>query len=197
MANRMNQAHKLYCYVDETGQDTKGTFFIVAVVITDERRPLEAYLESAEVITGKKTKWMKTSDTVRQAYIRTLAEEIFPGMIFVKNYRSDILNFDEPEVLATAQALNLYREQHRIAENRYKATITIDGLSKTMAVRIGSELRKLGVKTRKVVGSRDEASAIVRLADAIAGLVREAQEGRMEYKKLKSKLGRNGKLHDL
>ncbi len=25
---------KLYCYADETGQDTKGAFFLVAVVIT-------------------------------------------------------------------------------------------------------------------------------------------------------------------
>jgi hypothetical protein len=29
---------KLYCYVDETGQDTLGQFFIVSVVITEDIR---------------------------------------------------------------------------------------------------------------------------------------------------------------
>jgi hypothetical protein len=28
----------LYCYVDETGQDTNGKFFVVSVVIADSRR---------------------------------------------------------------------------------------------------------------------------------------------------------------
>ena len=34
----MSDAHKqkLYCYVDETGQDTKGAMFLVVVVITAE-----------------------------------------------------------------------------------------------------------------------------------------------------------------
>ncbi|MDP2909665.1 MAG: hypothetical protein Q8N69_01165 [bacterium] len=31
---------KLYCYVDETGQDTKSEFFIVVVVVNDENQEL-------------------------------------------------------------------------------------------------------------------------------------------------------------
>ncbi len=29
---------KLYCYVDESGQDTKGDIFVVSVVVTDDNR---------------------------------------------------------------------------------------------------------------------------------------------------------------
>jgi hypothetical protein len=31
---------KLFCYVDETGQDTQGRLFVVSVVITDQERDL-------------------------------------------------------------------------------------------------------------------------------------------------------------
>lgn len=31
-------AKKLYCYVDETGQDTKGKLFIVVVVIVENSK---------------------------------------------------------------------------------------------------------------------------------------------------------------
>ena len=27
---------KIYCYVDETGQDTLGQFFIISVVVTED-----------------------------------------------------------------------------------------------------------------------------------------------------------------
>jgi hypothetical protein len=29
---------KLYCYLDETGQDTEGDLFLVSVVITEQER---------------------------------------------------------------------------------------------------------------------------------------------------------------
>lgn len=194
----MNRSHKLYCYIDETGQDTLGEFFIVAIIVTDSgQRELEKKLEAIETSTGKKTKWMKTRDKIRTDYANALVNQELPAMIFVKNFVPGKPGFDELEVLATAQALNVYREENTIANDNYRATIIVDGLSKTMAVHMGSEFRKLGVKTRKVIGQRDESNAIIRLADAIAGLVREAHEGRQEYKMLKAKLKRNRRLYEL
>mgnify|MGYP001561723993 CR=1 FL=1 len=51
--------NKLYCYVDENGQDTKGKIFIVSVVVTTkERNELLILCEHLEKITGKrKDKW--------------------------------------------------------------------------------------------------------------------------------------------
>jgi hypothetical protein len=51
-----------YCYVDETGQDTLGQFFIVSVVVTEsERDSLTAELDMIERLSGKgKVKWTQT-----------------------------------------------------------------------------------------------------------------------------------------
>lgn len=193
----MASPHKLYCYVDETGQDTLGAFFIVAIVVTDnQQHELERSLEAIEKTTGKKTKWMKTRDKVRTAYAEALMQQELPAMIFLKKY-SDKNDFDDLEVLATAQAINTFREVHSIREDEYKLTITVDGLSKTVAARMASEFRKLGIKPRKIVGKKDESSAIIRLADAIAGLAREAHEGRPDYKRLEAKLKRTKTLREL
>ena len=81
------QTHKLYCYVDETGQDTTGKFFIVAIVVADKRRDdLQQWLEAIERDSGKRTKWMKTSDKSRCAYIEALIDGEPPAQIYAKTY---------------------------------------------------------------------------------------------------------------
>ncbi len=42
---------KLYCYVDENGQDTKGRIFIVTVVVIEEKR--DELLEFCEDVESK------------------------------------------------------------------------------------------------------------------------------------------------
>ena len=53
---------KLYAYVDESRQDTRGRFFLVAVVITEQERDvLRRQLAEIERTSGKEThKWTKT-----------------------------------------------------------------------------------------------------------------------------------------
>jgi hypothetical protein len=53
---------KLYAYVDETGQETAGAFFLVAVVVAgDDRDVLLDWLSAVENATGKgKTLWHKS-----------------------------------------------------------------------------------------------------------------------------------------
>ena len=159
----MPKTHKLYCYVDETGQGTKGSYFIVAVVVTDNsQHELEHQLEAVEAASGKKTaKWLKTSDKSRQAYVQALLEsQALPAMIYAKRFTDGKGGFDELEVLATAQALNVYREEQGIGESDYKVTVTVDGLSKTMAKKwvvsfVSSALKpgKLSVKRTSLVPS--------------------------------------------
>ena len=49
---------KLYCYVDETVQDTKGKLFIVSVIVTEgEREQLARQLEEIEKNSGKGKKF--------------------------------------------------------------------------------------------------------------------------------------------
>ena len=44
---------------------------------------------------------------------------------------------------------------------------------------VGSRLRANRIRTEKVRGIRDESDEFIRLADAIAGFVRDAREGEM------------------
>jgi hypothetical protein len=194
---QQKHTHKLYCYVDETGQDTLGKLFIIAIVMTgSSRNELEHFLEQLEKDTGKKTKWMKTSDKIQRSYVEGILSANLPCQLYTRTYAVHAGRYDELGVLAAAQAITLYRATHDIADN-YKVTIAIDGLAKGLTPRIGHSFRLLGIKTRNVHGERDEASPIIRLADAIAGLVRGAHEGREPYKVLKKQLKDKKRLYEL
>ncbi|MBI2601076.1 hypothetical protein HYW42_03920 [Candidatus Daviesbacteria bacterium] len=53
-------------------------------------------------------------------------------------------------------------------------------------------MRRIGVHTEKVRGLRDESDEFIRLMDAIAGLIRENEEG-IQYAKKLYKLGLENK----
>jgi len=66
---------KFFCYVDETGQDTRGELFIVAVVITgQERDQLRQACEDIVRSSRKgRRKWVRTTYSRRLAYLRQKA----------------------------------------------------------------------------------------------------------------------------
>jgi len=64
----------------------------------------------------------------------------------------------------------------------YEAAVFIDGLSRAEERRIGAGLHKGGIRVKKVRGIVDEADAMIRLADAVAGFVRNVLEGDVEYR---------------
>lgn len=75
---------KLYCYVDETGQDQGSTFFLVSVVVLEaEREELIQQLEQIERASGKgRRKWMEARDAQRLNYIqRVLSMPRFRGSL--------------------------------------------------------------------------------------------------------------------
>ena len=65
----------------------------------------------------------------------------------------------------------------RAPERDYKVTIFIDGLHRSERRGVGVGLRQAGIPTRKVRSSRDQADALGRLADAMAGFIRDGTEG--------------------
>jgi ACT domain-containing protein len=107
---------KLYCYVDESGQNTKGNVFIVSAV-----------------------SWKKPN-------------------------------------------------------SKYTTHIYVDGLTKTKRHEFGASIRHLGIPVRKIQGiARDETNAFTRLADAIAGFILDAVDGRsQEIKSLFRKANKEG-----
>ena len=68
---------KLYCYVDETGQDPTSEFFIVvAVVIQTEQELIKKKLETLERLAGtNRKKWHKVRPENRMHYLALLLEQ--------------------------------------------------------------------------------------------------------------------------
>lgn len=163
---------KLYAYVDETGQDTKGLFFLVAIVVAGrERDTLRQRLAQIEQTSGKGAqKWIKTRREHRTRYIRAIIS--VPTLfrcLFYSVYR-DTKTYVDLSILSTAKALIA------VAHGPYEATILVDGLGRIERHRYAAGLRKLNITVRKVRGVKDESDEFIRLADAVAGFVRDALE---------------------
>ena len=184
---------KFFCYVDETGQDTRGELFVVAVVIVgQERNQLRQACEDIERDSLKgRRKWTKTSYSRRLAYIRQILERpIFEGKLHFAIYL-DAQDYPALTVQTIAQALNAK------GETDYKVTILIDGLPRSLERVVGLQLRQSGIRAKKVRGLKDENDALIRLADAVCGLVRGAGEGQAEMRALFERGIQTGVLQDL
>lgn len=165
---------KLYAYVDESGQDTNGALFVVGVVILeDEREIILKELERIEDESGKKNiKWHKARHDFREAYIRNIAQSTgFKNTLFFETF-GESKEYLEMTSYATAKAII-----KKAGGREYRVVVYVDGLSKTDVSYFGRELKALNIKHRKVRGvRRDENNAFIRLADALCGLVRDAQD---------------------
>jgi len=173
---------KIYCFVDETGQDTKGKIFIVSLVVTrKDKIILEKKLEEIEAVSGKnKLKWNRTKVSTRFIYLKLVLKELKGEKILRYSVFKDMHDYDLATIMAISKAFHFGKPK------KYKSFIYIDALAKSKKQWYGAELRKLGVSTYKIQGVvKDENNSIIRLADAIAGWVRDAFDGDIpEYKKL-------------
>lgn len=82
---------KLYCYVDETGQDTLGKIFLVVVIIDEleNMMKIEKKLEFLEQVTGKGLlKWKHTDKYIKVRYLEEVSKiKELKGTIFFAIYR--------------------------------------------------------------------------------------------------------------
>ena len=181
---------KLFCYVDETGQDTLGRFFIVAtIVLGKERDSFVLFLEEAEQKSGKKLmKWLRAKAFPKRVahYLELVFTALnFRGKVFYQVFR-DTKDYDHLLPQAIAAAVKRYCKTKGIGN--YQAVVVIDALRRTEQAKVKRLLKRHGLHVEKVRGLRDEGDAIIRLADAVAGLVREAEEGRVEWILLRNRL---------
>jgi hypothetical protein len=161
--------NKLYCFVDESGQDTKGGFFVVTLVITDD--DLEAWDQAClhfEQVSGKGAgKWKKTSYARRLEYMHLVIESrLFVGRLAYAAYTGN-QDYDSMKALTIARAV-------RHVGGKADKAIVIDGLRRRDFRDWGKRIRKQGVAIWKVAGANDENNSLIRLADAVSGLVRDA-----------------------
>ena len=160
---------KVYAFVDESGQETLGALFLVSVVVTDQEYETlnDLLLEIEQQSKKGQSKWGKTRFEYRVAYISAvIAHASFKELIFFSQYTQTKAYFDLT-VATTAKAL-----AHKNQEDR-PVTVIVDGLTGKSIDRFKRGLRAQQINVRKVKGARDEAEPLVRLADAVAGFLRD------------------------
>jgi hypothetical protein len=160
---------KLYAHVDETGQETQGKLFLVAVVLCGpDKERLDQYLLQVEATSGKGRKWHRSSFATRLAYLSAVPSfPLLRGAIHSGTYR-DTHDYVESTIDATARALT--------SQPPSRLTVIVDGLKRREVHRFASGLRSRGIPVHKVRGLREEADSILRLADAMAGFLRDLEE---------------------
>ncbi len=162
----------LYVYVDESGQDTEGQLFIVSVVIAlSDPDALGASLERIEKATGKQRKWHKTPERIGINYLQQAKQLKAQAVVYVETHRT-VRDYFVNTASTIASALRM----HGVSGKR--AYIKFDALPRTKEYVLLSLLRKQGAPAWKASGVNDEKEPLIRLADAVCGLVRGATLGR-------------------
>ncbi len=172
---------KLYCYVDETGQDTQGRQFIVGMVfIDDSRDELSETCKRIEVDTGKRNKWSDTPDAVNVAYMRGMIALLASAEILQYAVYEGIYDYIGCAVDAIACAALAFGHPDTFTVN-----VMYDALQPSDEQKVAVALRGRGLRVSKVRGIRREQNEpLLRLADGVCGLVRDAHAGKVEHKAL-------------
>jgi hypothetical protein len=174
---------KLYCYVDESGQDTSGKLFLVSVILASgERETLRDFLSKIEKTSGKGIKkWMKSTQKQKHDYLEALFQHnAFEEKIYYSEYH-DTRAYVDLIILSAAKSI------HGANELFSETVIFVDGLKRSERHHFAAGIRKLNIRVRKVRGIKDEADEFIRLADAICGFMRDVLEEKFEMATLYQK----------
>ena len=164
------QKQKLYCYVDETGQDINSEFFIVVAIISDKEQNLlrNELLEIESLAKIGQRKWRKSQFKRNKQYLQlVLKRKIGKGEIYFGHYKKPIPYF--LPMLETLEKSILDK-----AENDYKAIVYVDGIDKKKAAELTNALRLRKINLEFVRSARDESEPLIRLADRWVGCIRRA-----------------------
>jgi hypothetical protein len=164
---------KLYCYVDETGQDpASGIFVVVVVVSAEDQEALRQALMDIEDAAGTgRRKWHKSRSERRLLYLRMVPEgNLICADVFYGVYQKPIpYFFPMLEVLEGAIKSK--------GQLNTTARVFVDGIDRQKASELTNALRVRGVSLEKVRSRRDESEPMIRLADMWAGCIRAARGG--------------------
>ena len=179
----ISNAQKIYCYIDETGQDAGSDFFVVVVIATDKEQNLlrRKLLEIESLTKIGQRKWHKSQFKRNKYYIQlVIKKEIGKREVFFGRYKKPIPYFFP--MLETIEKAILDK-----AEKDYKSIIYVDGIDKKKAAELTNALRLRKIKLEFVRSARDESEPLIRLADRWAGCIRAAFLDRTEEKAILAK----------
>src|SRR3989344_3387985 len=176
----MPKTQKLYCYVDETGQDAGSEFFIVVSIVSAENQEelSSRLLELEKKSKVGQRKWHKSRSPDREDFLKlTLRNEVASGQIYYGRYQKP-LPFFLPLLETVTKAIQSE------AKGPYQAIVYIDGIDKQKAKELTNALRLKGISTSYVRSARDESEPMIRLADRWAGCIRASFRGKTQDKDL-------------
>ncbi|MCE7874464.1 hypothetical protein DYH09_29415 [bacterium CPR1] len=165
---------RLWMFADETGQDTGGTLFLVALVgVSQEGRQdlTDRFLdlENASGRTGRK--WTRSDNRSREAFLEELPGLAELGRFFWRSWGPG-KDYERRVAQTVADAAESYPEPRAVL------TPIIDGLDPKSRPTIAALLRSRGIRYRSIrVGTRDESEPLLRLADSLAGFLRDLHTG--------------------
>ena len=132
-----NPRQKLYCYADESGQDTASNFFIVVAVLSDQNQDeFRDALVSVEQRAGVgHSKWHNAKPVRRLRYIElTLERRVGEGDVFFSSYPKPL-----PYLLPMIEVLE--RAIKMKAAPSYTARVFVDGIDRKKAAELTNALR--------------------------------------------------------
>lgn len=156
---------KVYEYVDESGQDTAGRYFVVSVMVTSHGLEIEL-LEIEKLSKKRNFKWQAADYRYRRDYVDRLAR--LKGFTA---YYSEFKDRNDYRVMTASTAAAAIKE-----EGSPSTEVYVDGLRRN-EYSLFKKLMKPTAKHVYVHGVRkDENNPHIRVADALCGLIRDASE---------------------
>jgi hypothetical protein len=184
---------KLYCYVDETGQDPPSEFFIVVAVVSDRDQSLfrKELVDIESIASTGQRKWHKSRPERRMKYLQTVMQKkVGLGEVYFGRYKKPLPYF--LPILETIEKAITHK-----AKGEYRAEVFIDGIDKKKAAELTNALRLRQVRLDMIRSRRDESEPLIRLADMWAGCIRAAFLGKREAKELFELAKQSGYLIEL
>jgi hypothetical protein len=175
-----SKKQKLYCYVDEAGQDTASSVFVVAAVVSggEQDKMREALMEIERLAGTGHRKWHENRPARRLRYLSLALERgVGYSELFFGSFPKP-LPFFFPMLEVVEVAINA------VANVPYTTRVVVDGIDRKKAAELTNALRLRGVSLDMVRSRRDESEPIIRLADMWAGCIRAALLGRAEERAL-------------
>ncbi len=160
------EAKRINLYVDESGQDTKGKLFVVAVVAVENSDELRLRCKSFEESSGKgKVKWRSAERKRRLVYLRSVMSKASSlGVTLFYSVFRQTTDYNTATIEGIAKSIR----RLRIPGSR--VYVYVDGLSKSKCNAYKTRLRRLSCPVKKVSRvAKDENEPLIRLADALAG----------------------------
>lgn len=164
------KAKRLNLYVDESGQDTRGKLFVVAIVAVENSGALRQHCESFEKLSGKgRVKWRSAQRERRITYLQTVVSSASTlGTILFYSVFRRTTDYDSATIDGLAKTIS----KLRVAGSQIY--VYVDGLAKSKCHVYKTRLRQRSCPVKKVSSVRkDEKEPLIRLADALAGAAAE------------------------